>query len=67
MSEPGQFVHIKVSNGNDPLLRRPISHCIELIKNNSEFTMIYREEGRGTSLLAEKKSGDEVDVLGPVR
>ena len=25
MSEPGQFVHIKVSNRMDPLLRRPIS------------------------------------------
>ena len=25
MNEPGQFVHIKVSNGMDPLLRRPIS------------------------------------------
>ena len=25
MSEPGQFVHVKVSNGIDPLLRRPIS------------------------------------------
>ena len=23
--EPGQFVHIKVSNSTDPLLRRPIS------------------------------------------
>ncbi len=25
MEEPGQFVHIKVSNSTDPLLRRPIS------------------------------------------
>ena len=25
MNEPGQFVHIKVSNSIDPLLRRPIS------------------------------------------
>ena len=27
MAMPGQFVHIKVSNGIDPLLRRPISIC----------------------------------------
>ena len=25
ISAPGQFVHIRVSNGWDPLLRRPIS------------------------------------------
>ena len=28
--------------------------------------MIYRKQGRGTSLLAQKQPGDEVDVLGPL-
>ena len=65
MDEPGQFVHIKVSNSLDPLLRRPIS-IAKIDQNNSEFTMIYRKEGRGTTLLAEKKTGEEVDVLGPL-
>lgn len=65
MNEPGQFVHLKVSNGIDPILRRPIS-IAKIDKEHNEFTMIYRKEGRGTTLLAEKVPGDEVDVLGPL-
>src|SRR4051794_2105195 len=65
MNEPGQFVHVKVTNGMDPLLRRPIS-IARIDNKSSEFTMIYRTEGHGTTLLAEKKSGDRVDVLGPL-
>ncbi|MBM7692335.1 dihydroorotate dehydrogenase electron transfer subunit [Peribacillus deserti] len=65
MKQPGQFVHIKVSNGMDPLLRRPISIC-SINREMKQFTMIYRSEGRGTALLAKKESGQEVDVLGPL-
>jgi dihydroorotate dehydrogenase electron transfer subunit len=65
MTEPGQFVHLKVTNAMDPLLRRPIS-IAKIDQTSNEFTMIYRAEGRGTSLLAEKQSGDTVDVLGPL-
>ena len=28
--------------------------------------MIYRKEGKGTSLLAEKIPGDAIDILGPL-
>lgn len=65
MGEPGQFVHLKVTNGFDPLLRRPIS-ISSINKDNRQFTMIYRTEGRGTTLLSKKQAGDEVDVLGPL-
>lgn len=65
MKDPGQFVHLKVSNGSDPLLRRPIS-IAKFDKENKQFTMIYRAEGRGTTLLSRKKAGEEVDVLGPL-
>ncbi|AGK53015.1 dihydroorotate dehydrogenase electron transfer subunit [Bacillus sp. 1NLA3E] len=65
MGDPGQFVHLKVSNGLDPLLRRPIS-ISSIDKENKQFTMIYRSEGRGTTLLSEKIAGDSVDVLGPL-
>lgn len=65
MDEPGQFVHIKIMQGIDPILRRPIS-IARIDKHHNEFTMIYRKEGRGTTLLAEKQSGDAVDVLGPL-
>ncbi|WP_223588591.1 dihydroorotate dehydrogenase electron transfer subunit [Neobacillus bataviensis] len=62
---PGQFVHLRVSNSWDPLLRRPIS-ISSYEKSNEEFTMIYRKEGQGTSLLAKMEAGMEVDILGPL-
>jgi dihydroorotate dehydrogenase electron transfer subunit len=65
MKNPGQFVHIKVSESFEPLLRRPISIC-SINRMKKEFTTIYRVEGRGTKLLSEKKPGQEVDVLGPL-
>ncbi|MBS4189160.1 dihydroorotate dehydrogenase electron transfer subunit [Bacillus sp. FJAT-49705] len=65
MDEPGQFVHLKVSDHLDPLLRRPIS-ISNINKNQQQFTMIYRAEGKGTVLLSKKKSGEFIDVLGPL-
>jgi dihydroorotate dehydrogenase electron transfer subunit len=65
MNEPGQFVHLKVSDNVEPLLRRPIS-ISDINRNENQFTMIYRAEGRGTALLSERKPGDLVDVLGPL-
>lgn len=65
MSQPGRFVHVKVTAGAEPLLRRPIS-VANINPSESQFTMIYRAEGRGTQLLAEKKPGDGVDILGPL-
>lgn len=65
MSDPGQFVHVKVADGFDPLLRRPIS-IAAIDQDNGTFTIIYRKQGKGTSLLAEKRAGEKVDVLGPL-
>lgn len=65
MKQPGQFVHVRVANQMEPLLRRPISIC-SINSEASEFTMIYRADGRGTTLLSEKKVGDNIDVLGPL-
>ncbi|WP_458413954.1 dihydroorotate dehydrogenase electron transfer subunit [Schinkia sp. CFF1] len=65
MQEAGQFVHLKVDESIDPLLRRPISIC-DIDHKNNRFTMIYRAEGKGTTLLAKKKENDQVDVLGPL-
>ncbi|WP_160720096.1 dihydroorotate dehydrogenase electron transfer subunit [Bacillus sp. USDA818B3_A] len=65
ITSPGQFVHIKVSNGLDPLLRRPISiSSYDLEQKN--LTMIYRKDGRGTSMLAKLRPGMNVDILGPL-
>jgi dihydroorotate dehydrogenase electron transfer subunit len=65
MNNPGQFVHVKVGAQADPLLRRPISIC-EIDKEAKQFTMIYRKEGLGTSLLSEKQPGEMIDILGPL-
>ncbi|MCM3767987.1 dihydroorotate dehydrogenase electron transfer subunit [Neobacillus niacini] len=62
---PGQFVHIRVGNGWDLLLRRPIS-ISSFDKTLNQFTMIYRKEGKGTSCLAEMVPGMELDILGPL-
>ncbi|MBT9171714.1 MAG: Dihydroorotate dehydrogenase B (NAD(+)), electron transfer subunit [Syntrophomonadaceae bacterium] len=47
----------------DPLLRRPLSvhDC-----RPGELVLLYRVAGRGTVLLAGRKPGDSVDVLGPL-
>ncbi|MFB5194110.1 dihydroorotate dehydrogenase electron transfer subunit [Neobacillus sp. KR4-4] len=65
ITEPGQFVHIKVSNGLDPLLRRPIS-ISSYDYEQKNLTMIYRKDGRGTSMLSELRPGMHVDILGPL-
>ncbi len=65
MGNPGQFVHLKVSEGATPLLRRPIS-ISEINKENKQFTIIYRAEGAGTQLLSQKAIENVVDVLGPL-
>ncbi|WP_040204902.1 dihydroorotate dehydrogenase electron transfer subunit [Neobacillus jeddahensis] len=62
---PGQFVHLRVASGGDPLLRRPISIC-SYDRNKLQFTMIYRKEGHGTSLLTKMVAGMEIDILGPL-
>jgi dihydroorotate dehydrogenase electron transfer subunit len=65
MKQPGQFVHVKTTEGTEPLLRRPISISSYNISNN-QFTMIYRAEGKGTTLLSQRKQAEKVDVLGPL-
>lgn len=65
MNEPGQFVHVRVNHGLDPLLRRPIS-IANINKDQHQFTLIYRAEGRGTTLLSQKREGETVDILGPL-
>lgn len=62
---PGQFIHIRVSDSFEPLLRRPIS-IASINHERNEMTIIYRAEGRGTSLLSLKREGEELDVLGPL-
>ncbi|MFJ7933078.1 dihydroorotate dehydrogenase electron transfer subunit [Sporosarcina sp. NPDC096371] len=65
ITSPGQFVHIRVADSFEPLLRRPIS-IASIDQQAGQMTIIYRAEGRGTTLLSQKRADDEVDVLGPL-
>jgi dihydroorotate dehydrogenase electron transfer subunit len=61
-AKPGQFVMVRTGEGTAPLLRRPISlHDA----GDGWLEIFWRVVGRGTALLAEKKEGDVLDVIGP--
>lgn len=59
---PGQFYMLKVGN-LDPLLPRPIS-IFDVGKN--EISLLYQVVGKGTEIMAEKKPGDKIEILGPL-
>jgi dihydroorotate dehydrogenase electron transfer subunit len=65
MTEPGQFLHLRVDTSDDLLLRRPISIC-DVDVDTESVTMLYRVEGKGTSRLSSKREGETIDVLGPL-
>ncbi len=60
---PGQFVMVKVSETGHPLLRRPL--CIHAHEENA-ISLYFDVIGLGTKLLAEKRTGDRLDILGPL-
>lgn len=65
IAKPGQFVHVRCGGTMDPLLRRPLSlHKIEA--DQGRLMLLYQIVGRGTALLAEKKPGEQVDIMGPL-
>lgn len=61
--KPGQFFNIQVTNSSFPLLRRPFS--ISDITQKSILFM-YKVVGEGTALLADKKPGQKINILGPL-
>ncbi len=60
--QPGQFIHIKVSDGFEPFFRRPFS----VYRAQKTVDILYEPIGLGTKLLLQKKVGEELDVLGPL-
>lgn len=69
---PGQFVMLRVAEGLDPLLRRPLGvYKVLGAKGRNVFKgrgieLLYKVVGKGTGILAGKRPGEAVDVLGPV-
>ena len=73
---PGHFVHLIASDvskessrqtwlRHTPLLRRPFS-IAERDPEKGVFGLIYRVVGGGTEILAMRRAGERVDVLGPL-
>ncbi|MCM8814054.1 MAG: dihydroorotate dehydrogenase electron transfer subunit [Candidatus Omnitrophica bacterium] len=65
---PGQFIHVRVASTFDPLLRRPLSIAKRIVVDDDSprLGIAYRVVGRGTQLLAEKRLGEQLDILGPL-
>lgn len=65
LAKPGHFIEIRVSETNEPFLRRPIS-IYNMDKENGILEFIFQAKGKGTEILAQKEVGDVVDIIGPL-
>ena len=60
-ARPGQFV--MVGCGEDTLLRRPLSvHQVD----GEKLAILFAAVGKGTNWLARRKTGDKIDLFGPL-
>lgn len=59
----GQFYMVQVRDGSDPLLKRPFS----LFRKTAEgIQLLYRVQGKGTTILGGLAAGASVNLLGPL-
>lgn len=63
-TQPGQFVHVKIANLNDRILRRPFSICN--VTEDGILTVVYKVVGKGTQVLSTLKPGTVCDLMGPL-
>lgn len=62
-ARPGQFVMVKVAPAPFPLLRRPLSlHDA----GPAGIELFFKVTGLGMDILARKRPGDTLDILGPL-
>jgi len=68
-ARPGQFVMIKTSGGQDPLLRRPFS-IFEVLRDDGGtpigVSIFNKRVGTGTTLLSRVEPGTRLALLGPL-
>lgn len=73
-AQAGQFVMLRVQSQSQPLLRRPFgifrtgklpAQCTDLPERDF-VELIYKVVGTGTAMMSELKSGDPVELLGPL-
>lgn len=63
MAKPGQFLNVRIQDGFIPFLRRPFSYYRVA---GDRVEVLYEILGQGTRLLAGKRPGDCLQVLGPL-
>ena len=64
-ANPGQFVHVRVSLGPHPLLRRPFS-ILDVNREEETWSFLYKVVGQGTQILSKRSKGEMLDLLGPI-
>ena len=61
--QPGQFAHVRILPMRDALLRRPFS--IFQVAGDT-LSILYKNVGRGTEVLAGTRPGEELSMIGPL-
>ena len=62
---PGQFIMLSAWKQRDPLLRRPFTFNRFFSKEGS-FELLYKKVGKGTEIMSNLKTSDQVSLLGPL-
>ena len=62
-AQPGQFVHLRIAQLHDALLRRPFS--IYRV-DGQHLSILYKTIGRGTAAMQSLKIEDAVSIIGPL-
>jgi dihydroorotate dehydrogenase electron transfer subunit len=68
LAKPGQFVMLGIAGQTDPLLHRPFSIHNLLVSNGIApgFELLYKVVGSATASLSARKTGDSVEIFGPL-
>ncbi len=65
-AQAGQFVHVRVRSGTDPLLRRRPFSIMLANPKAGELQLLVANVGRGSAILCRAQPGDVIDLLGPL-
>ncbi|MEZ6113192.1 MAG: dihydroorotate dehydrogenase electron transfer subunit [Pirellulaceae bacterium] len=66
---PGQFLMLRLSGCNDPLIGRPLALYDTVVGESSEpwgVDVVYLVKGKLTTRLAQLREGQQLDVWGPL-
>ncbi len=64
---PGQFVMVRLKEGEFPFLSRPLSiYSVYASEGETFMEILYRVAGKGTEVFSKLQGGDALKVLGPL-